>query len=54
MDIDIGEELFGFANWLNLFINNRVMALDCSEKCVFPAQYLQKKLVNFDKILYIC
>ena len=28
MDIDIGEEWFGIANGLNLFINNRVMALD--------------------------
>ena len=28
MDIDIGEEWFQIANGLNLFINNRVMALD--------------------------
>ena len=28
IDIDIGEEWFGIANGLNLFINNRVMALD--------------------------
>ena len=28
MDIDIGEELFGIANGLNSYINNRVMALD--------------------------
>ena len=28
MDIDIGEEWFGITNGLNLFINNRVMALD--------------------------
>ena len=28
MDIDINEEWFGIANGLNLFINNRVMALD--------------------------
>ena len=27
MDLDIGEEWFGIANGLNLFINNRVMAL---------------------------
>ena len=27
MDIDIGEEWFGIANGLYLFINNRVMAL---------------------------
>ena len=28
MDIDIGKEWFGIVNGLNLFINNRVMALD--------------------------
>ena len=28
IDIDNGEEWFGIANWLNSFINNRVMALD--------------------------
>ena len=28
MDIDIREEWFGIANGLNLFINNRVTALD--------------------------
>ena len=28
IDIDIREEWFGIANGLNLFINNRVMALD--------------------------
>ena len=28
MDIDIGGEWFGIVNELNLFINNRVMALD--------------------------
>ena len=31
MDIDIREEWFGIANRLNLFINNRVMALDWYE-----------------------
>ena len=28
MDIDIKEEWFGIANGLNLYINNRAMALD--------------------------
>ena len=28
MDIHVGEEWFGIANGLNLFMNNRVMALD--------------------------
>ena len=28
LDIDIREEWFGIANWINLFINNRIMALD--------------------------
>ena len=28
MDIDIEEEWFGIASGLNLFINNRVIALD--------------------------
>ena len=33
MDIDIGVDWFGIANGLNLFINNRVMALDwCKNK----------------------
>ena len=35
LDIDIGEEWFGIANGRNLFINNRVMALDWC-KNVFP------------------
>ena len=35
MDIDIREEWFVIANGLNLFINNRVMALDWCWKCIF-------------------
>ena len=35
MDIDIREEWFGITNRLNLFINNRVMALDLCKKNVF-------------------
>ena len=37
MDIDIGEEWFGIgiANGLNLFINNRVMALDWCNNVFF-------------------
>ena len=35
MDIDIGEEWFGIANGLNLFINNRVMALDWCKNVFF-------------------
>ena len=42
----------GNVNGLNLFINNRVMALDWYKICVFP-QYLQNKWMNFDKILCI-
>ena len=34
MDIDIGGEWFGIANGLNLFINNRVMALDFCKNVV--------------------
>ena len=33
MDIDIREEWFGIANGLNLFINNRVMALIDVKMC---------------------
>ena len=35
MDIDIREEWFGIANGLNLFINNRVMALDLCKNVFF-------------------
>ena len=35
MDTDIWEEWFGIANWLNLFINNRVMALDWCKNVFF-------------------
>ena len=35
MDINIGEEWFGIANGLNLFINNRVMALDWCKNVFF-------------------
>ena len=35
MNIDIGEEWFGIANELNLFINNRVMALDWCKNVFF-------------------
>ena len=35
MDIDIGEEWFGIANGLNLFINNRVMAHYSCENVFF-------------------
>ena len=35
MDIDIGEEWFGIANGLNLFINNRVMALGWCKNVVY-------------------
>ena len=35
MDNDIREEWFGIANGLNLFINNRVMALDWCKNCRF-------------------
>ena len=31
-------------------VNNRVMALDCCRNVV-PAQYLKKKLMEFDQIL---
>ena len=48
MDTDIREEWFGIANGLNLFINNRVMALD-SYKNVFSPQYLQIKWMNLIK-----
>ena len=38
MDIDIGEEWFGIANRLNLFIKkNRVMVLDPCKMCFFPS-----------------
>ena len=35
MDIDIREEWFGIANGLNMFINNRVMALDWCKNLFF-------------------
>ena len=35
MDIDIREERFWIANGLNLFINNRGMALDCCKNVFF-------------------
>ena len=35
MDIDIGEEWVGIANGINLFINNRVMALDWCKNAFF-------------------
>ena len=34
-DVDIGEELFGVANGLHAFINNRVMALDWCKNVYF-------------------
>ena len=43
---------FGIANGLNLFINNRVMALDLC-KNVFFLSVFRKKWMNFDKILYM-
>ena len=44
MDIDIGEEWFGIANWLNLIINNKVMVLDFSSI---------SQMDEFDKILFM-
>ena len=49
MDIDIREEWFGIANGLNLFINNRVMALDWCKNVFFLNIFRTNRwiLINF-------
>ena len=50
MDIEIGEEWFGIANWLNLFINNRVMTLDWYKNVVSGQFNLSSFYPNFFKL----
>ena len=45
MDIDIGKEWFGVANWLNSFINNRVMVLDRCKTVFFLNIFLTNRLI---------